>query len=389
MASIISSHSRKYYHHRIVVLFAATSSIVISTIWCGGAGGTQAQGPATADSGAASVTDGSDAQQFALRPARDLGDASIDAAHALECSQDDAGIPQECRERTVTPAFAGGRCRIPSGCFVIGSPRCEWGRGAYSENQVPVTLTHAFEIQATEFTQAAWTALGWDNPSEAKPSGSDCIASNCPVGNVNWFEALEAANRLSAAHQPVLPSCYVLDGCTGTSGHGRVCTSVQATSASLYDCPGYRLPTEAEWEYAARGGTATPFYSGDIRVNPNRGDCFADPNLDTIAWYCFNAGQSTHPVGTKLANPYGLSDMIGNSMEWVSDLFTGLGYGGAPLTDPGSSLGWTGSAPARVTRGGFFNAWSPLCRAANRYEASPPGRGPGVGFRLVRTVPGP
>lgn len=137
----------------------------------------------------------------------------------------------------------------------MGSPETEWGRGLKDENQVAVTLTHAFVIQQYQMTQRQWLALTTKNPSTSRYWGSDCLQPDCPVGNVTWFEAIASANLLSEHHDPPLPPCYKLEGCSGDLGQPMQCNSVTITAASLYDCEGFRLPTEAEWEYAVRAGT--------------------------------------------------------------------------------------------------------------------------------------
>ncbi|MBN9164533.1 MAG: formylglycine-generating enzyme family protein [Myxococcales bacterium] len=297
------------------------------------------------------------------------------------CCKSTFDVAADCHHPTVNKDCRDGWCRVPAGCFVMGSPQCAWGRGRHGEPETQVTLTHAFEIQQYEMTQAQWMSLGFENPGGAKDGFSDCIAPNCPVGNVTLFDALEAANRLSAAHDPPLPACYTLRDCSGTAGNKMVCEAIGQTVASLYDCTGYRLPTEAEWEYAARAGTRTAFYSGDIR--PVDG-CKRDENLERIGWYCFNANRSTHPVGKKEPNAWGLHDMAGNVEEWVSGTFNGLGYGPSPQVDPGAVLHPTSGS--RILRGGVFYAQSQVCRSSKRGQSGGHITLPGVGLRLVRTV---
>ncbi len=279
-----------------------------------------------------------------------------------------------------------GWVEIPAGSFVIGSPPSEPERGLHDEDQAPVTLTHAFWMQRTEVTQEEWTSMCLDNPSTLMPDGTgDCSASDCPVGNVTWWEALELANMLSAAHNPPLKPCYVLQGCTGAMGHHRVCTGVTSSASTVYECEGYRLPTEVEWEYAARAGTTTAFYGGDIVSSQNEA-CPDDTNLDPIAWYCANAGPLTHPVAKRAPNAFGLYDMLGNAYEWTGSDFTSYAWGGAALTDPGGTVD---NGTDKVKRGGGFNITPTGCRAANREQApiANPlgGTGPAGGFRLVRS----
>jgi len=139
--------------------------------------------------------------------------------------------------------------------------------------------------------------------------------------------------------------------------------------------PAYRLPTEAEWEYACRAGSTTAFYNGHI-TKPE-GD---DPNLDKIGWYYANSHHTFHPVAQKIANAWGLYDMSGNEDEWCQDLYGNLFS--KPVTDPYGPL----SGTYRVIRGGSFNSRAMDCRSAVRGFAMPGNRHDSQGVRIVKAA---
>ena len=268
-----------------------------------------------------------------------------------------------------------GWCLIPAGSFTMGSPETEPCRNL-DETQHSVTLTRAFWAGATEVTQAQWSALVPANPS----FHSDCAA--CPVENVTWFEALHYANALSAAEGRT--PCYLLTGCNKEPGTG-VNTGMMCTAATFWglDCTGYRLPTEAEWEYMARAGTSTAYWNGATDV-PFGGGCQdQDPRLDFVGWYKSHPDGTgaTQPVGLLLGNPWGLFDVHGNVAEWVWD---GYSFAIPAGVDP------TGSGvPEKGRRGGSFAAFALGCRSAARAALPSDERGSPLGFRLVRSVPAP
>jgi formylglycine-generating enzyme required for sulfatase activity len=204
-------------------------------------------------------------------------------------------------------------------------------------------------ISTTEVTRRQFvTIMGYD-PSSQVIFGAMEKEMRLPVSNVSWAEAAEYCNRLSVTAG--LETCYTCDG----SEESVSCSQkADYRYEKLYDCPGYRLPTDAEWEYAYRAGTQTAFYNGPIT------SCEDDPLADKIAWYNNHTG-TPQPVGGKLPNAWGLYDMAGNVGEWVADWFSTTAAG-VSRTDPFDryEVG-AGGAPTfeRLYRGGSFKegAW--------------------------------
>jgi formylglycine-generating enzyme len=345
-----------------------------------------------------SVVDNSieDAPRPGRRDARDTGpSASRDAADA-GCYRDPY-LPNRfeapCEQPSAKANCQVGWCTILPGCFIMGAPWCEPGRAKTRTDPVQVTLTRAFRMGQFEVTQGEWTNLGLPNPSGHHPDGTgDCIDNDCPVGNVTWVEALAFTNAMSS--HLALPECYVLEGCTGELGRGMLCSRARSANASIYDCRGYRLPTGAEWEYAARAGTKTAFYAGDIMAG-SEFSCADDPELSSISWYCANAGGSTHPIGGKKSNGWGLHDTVGNAFEWVGSVGPpGDGYGEGPYRDHDASLDVTGLldgpnvsvAQYGQVRGGDYRSRPAQLRVNGTLPHHPQFTSPGSGFRLAQTL---
>ncbi len=269
-------------------------------------------------------------------------------------------------------------CLIPGCTFKMGSPVDEACRVGNEGPVQMVRITRPFYMKQTEVTQKEWFDLIGNRPSFF-PSCDDC-----PVDSVNWYDAAYYANMLSA--QENLEPCYSLENCTGTLGLDA--TDCEVTFEGL-QCKGYRLPTEAEWEHAARAGTTTPYWiGGNIGYDYEPVCDDGDPSgtgLAEIAWYSYNSDLKTHTVAQKLPNPWGLYDVYGNVWEWVHDWYT---QNRSVACDPDcrDPLG-PDTGLDRVIRGGSWGNDAGWIRSALRHHIEPGDRNPGTGFRLARSLP--
>ena len=354
------------------------------------------------------VPDASDAPETDVCAAscagRDCGDDGCDGSCGT-CQPGNACQSGQCKGN----GCPAGYVLIQPGTFTMGAAVAETWSIDYGDKEAPphpVTISEAYCLKATEVTQAEWKAVMGSNPADFTACGT-----SCPVQMVSWWDAVAFCNAQSATEG--LTPCYSTTGCTGTAGGGcsvpscyggpYTCISCpgdyQCATISRVPCTGYRLPTEAEWEYAARAGTATPTYNG----SSEDGSCW-HPNdvLDPIAWFC---GDSTakytgvwdchdvigspqshpfpcgpHPVALRLANAWGLFDMLGNVAEWVWDWWGP--YATGPAADP------TGAATGTIRgrRGGSWYDIAVDIRAAWRGAYKPDSRVFDVGLRPVRAV---
>lgn len=226
--------------------------------------------------------------------------------------------------------------RVPAGTFVMGSPETEIRRDV-NEIQHEVTLTQPFYLQSTEVTQQQWAAVMGTYPSHFENCGMDC-----PVENVRYSDVKKFLKRLNQMESTI---------------H-------------------YRLPTEAEWEYAARAGTNSAFFNGPMVIE---GDFSTNPYLDSVGWYYRNSRHAPHRVAQKSANAWGFFDMHGNVWEWCSDWQRPYPFH-AEMDPKGAKF-----AKAKIRRGGSWAYYPEYNRSAYRSWFDPEDTKPDIGFRVAIT----
>ncbi|MBQ9801205.1 MAG: SUMF1/EgtB/PvdO family nonheme iron enzyme [Thermoguttaceae bacterium] len=240
-----------------------------------------------------------------------------------------------------------GFCWAPPGTFTQGTPDTEPERCAPYETQREVTLTQGFWLMETETTQQLWTAVVGENPSEftleKRQDMRGLVTASFPVDSVNWYDCCEFAEKLNAA------------GCAPKGWK-------------------FALPTEAQWEYACRAGTSTPFFWGDS-LNGDKANCDGvnyPYQMDADSYQ----GRPTN-VGSYEKNPWGFYDMHGNVEEWCADIFGT--YSGDPVVDPTGATEGTD----RALRGGGWRGRAKYCRSGNRFNFDPNKRFAANGCRLA------
>ncbi|KPA11259.1 serine/threonine protein kinase [Candidatus Magnetomorum sp. HK-1] len=230
---------------------------------------------------------------------------------------------------TITNSIGMILVHIPAGSFVMGGDEVAEQADEMERPRHRVTINKPFYLGRYPVTQSEWIAVMNNNPSHFEGDRN-------PVEQVSYHDVYQFIDKLN---------------------------SLEKTKA-------YRLPYEAEWEYAARAGTQTTYYFGN-----------STGKLETAAWFRKNSGKKTHPVGKLSSNPWGLYDMHGNVHEWCEDWFDKKYYAVSAKKNPtGPKKGL-----AKSLRGGDWGSEDWHCRAASRSLGSPDRRGNRLGFRLFRS----
>ena len=250
--------------------------------------------------------------------------------------------------------------RIPGGRFYMGSHDSDEYLRNNEHPQHKVILPGNFFIGVYPVTQKQFLELMEFNPSIVTDN------EDCPVEGVTWYSAVEFCNKMSEVES--LPPYYEIKAI-----RRRANNSIEGAKVSITGGEGYRLPTEAEWEYACRAGSITPW-------------CFGDQVLDVglYAWFYDNAAQETHPVGQRKSNSWGLYDMHGNVMEWCFDWYSDLYY--QQCTEEEENPTGPNEGAAKVLRGGAWQFGAEATRCAYRNSSVPDTVAGVIGFRVCRNA---
>jgi formylglycine-generating enzyme required for sulfatase activity len=254
--------------------------------------------------------------------------------------------------KTLTNSIGLKMVLVPAGEFLMGSPANDPQAKPDEQPQHRVRISTPFYLGAFEVTRKEYAALMDDNSHfRDAPAGQD--PARLPADSVSWFQAVEYCNKLSAK-EGVQPF-YVLEGRTAAIAGGA----------------GYRLPTEAEWEFACRSGTTTRWPFGDLEAG-----------VVEFGWIGANSGNRTNAVGLKKPNALGLFDMHGNVYEWCWDAYEPNYYAGSPPADP------LGGEPSnrRVVRGGYFKSPPIWTRCSARHSTNAREGREATGFRIARSA---
>jgi formylglycine-generating enzyme required for sulfatase activity len=289
------------------------------------------------------------------------------------------------------PPELEGFAYVKAGSFMMGASDWEIGSELwYEKPQHAVTLTRNFFMQETEVTNAQFAnvmnraitnfsitvnSMGIYINTGAKEKLMDLTAENIGI----QFDGYTFSVKQGMADYPCVGVTWY-----GAMAYCKFLSDIEGLNPAVIvsnwsinrSANGYRLPTEAEWEYACRAGTVTSYFNGDMAA-----EFPSDLNLDSVGWYVANSDKIPHAVGQKPANPWGLFDMHGNANEWCYDWYAQ--YTGASVQDPVGALTGTN----KVVRGGHYDSYPYVCKSSWRTGWSPDLGNYVSGFRPVRTVP--